>query len=112
MGGAAAHFAPRPQPCLVHTSQRLEDELKQSYATKNFTVKSGLLEIEKKYRHFIYSSHDVEVGCVGERVLGAYERGVLGKESACLVSANRPLGWADGGRSQYAKQGVVDKLQQ
>lgn len=63
-------LTPGPQPCLVHTSQRLEDELKQSYATKNFTVKSGLLEIEKKYRHFIYSSHDVEVGCVGKRVLG------------------------------------------
>lgn len=76
----------------MHTFQRLEDELKQSYATKNFTVKSGLLEIEKKYRHFIYSSHDVEVGCVGERVLGADKGGVPGKECACLGFCKQALG--------------------
>lgn len=30
--------------------QFLEQELKQSYTTKNFTLKSGLLELEKQYR--------------------------------------------------------------
>jgi hypothetical protein len=30
--------------------QFLEHELKQSYTTKNFTLKSGLLELEKQYR--------------------------------------------------------------
>jgi hypothetical protein len=39
----------------------LEAELKQSYATKNFTLRDGLLEIEKNYRDFIHQSKDVEV---------------------------------------------------
>lgn len=30
--------------------QVLEHDLKQSYTTKNFTLKSGLLELEKRYR--------------------------------------------------------------
>ncbi len=42
--------------------QKLESELKQSYATKNYTLKSGLLDIEKRFRGFIYASQDVEVG--------------------------------------------------
>lgn len=42
-------------------AQRLEVELKQSYATKNFTLRDGLLEIEKNYRDFIHQSEDVEV---------------------------------------------------
>jgi hypothetical protein len=36
--------------------QRLESELKASYATKNFTIKNGMLEIEKQYRITIESS--------------------------------------------------------
>lgn len=36
-------------------------ELKQSYATKNFSLRDGLLEIEKNYRDFIHQSEDVEV---------------------------------------------------
>eukprot|EP00798_Chlamydomonas_sp_ICE-L_P021522 gene21522-28509_t len=40
--------------------QKLEGELKQSYATKNYTLKSGLLDIEKRYRDYIYASPDVE----------------------------------------------------
>eukprot|EP00198_Chlamydomonas_reinhardtii_P010266 XP_001699603.1 predicted protein [Chlamydomonas reinhardtii] len=46
--------------------QRLEGELQRSYATKNFTLKNGLLEIEKAYRDFISSSAPVQnlsVGC-------------------------------------------------
>ncbi|MEW5316426.1 MAG: hypothetical protein WDW38_007801 [Sanguina aurantia] len=39
---------------------KLEAELKQSYSTKNFTVKSGLLDIEKAYRDFIDSHKDVQ----------------------------------------------------
>lgn len=38
----------RATPCL--RLQFLEHELKQSYTTKNFTLKSGLLELEKQYR--------------------------------------------------------------
>jgi hypothetical protein len=30
--------------------QFLSEELKQSYTTKNFTLKSGLLDLEKQYR--------------------------------------------------------------
>lgn len=33
--------------------QFLEVELKQSYATKNFTLKNALLELEKQYRQYI-----------------------------------------------------------
>lgn len=40
---------------ILHThnpnNQFLEHELKQSYTTKNFTLKSGLLELEKQYRY-------------------------------------------------------------
>ena len=46
---------------FVLWAQRLEAELKQSYATKNFTLRDGLLEIEKRYRAFIYKSEDAEV---------------------------------------------------
>lgn len=35
---------------LFAAPQFLEHELKQSYTTKNFTLKSGLLELEKQYR--------------------------------------------------------------
>eukprot|EP00955_Chlamydomonas_euryale_P044610 352927-Chlamydomonas_euryale.AAC.6 len=42
---------PRPNPHRrPKCRQRLEAELKQSYATKNFTLKSGLLEMEKAHR--------------------------------------------------------------
>lgn len=51
--------------CAVAWLQRLELELKQSYATKNFTLKSGLMEIEKSYHDFIHAREDVEVrGCL------------------------------------------------
>ena len=46
---------------MSYVSQRLEVELKQSYATKNFSLRDGLLEIEKNYRDFIHQSEDVEV---------------------------------------------------
>ena len=49
-------------PVQLDTPQKLEAELKQSYATKNYTLKSGLLDIEKRFRSFIYASQDVEVG--------------------------------------------------
>ncbi|KAF5836285.1 hypothetical protein DUNSADRAFT_6162 [Dunaliella salina] len=39
---------------------RLEVELRQSYSTKNFTLKSGLLDIEKRHREFIYDNPDIE----------------------------------------------------
>ena len=39
--------------------QRLEGELRQSYATKNFTLRSGLMEIEKVYRDYIESKEEV-----------------------------------------------------
>ncbi|GAX82274.1 hypothetical protein CEUSTIGMA_g9703.t1 [Chlamydomonas eustigma] len=45
---------------LERKVQKLEAELKQSYATKNFTLRDGLLEIEKNYRDFIHQSEDVE----------------------------------------------------
>lgn len=35
--------------CIYGMLQRLEVELKQSYSTKNYAVKSGLLEVEKKW---------------------------------------------------------------
>jgi hypothetical protein len=38
-------------PCCL--LKFLEHELKQSYTTKNFTVKSGLLDLEKQYRPHI-----------------------------------------------------------
>jgi hypothetical protein len=41
--------------------QRLEAELRQSYQTKNYTLKNGLLEIEKEYHDFIHARADVEV---------------------------------------------------
>lgn len=34
--------------CVATFVQRLEAELKQSYATKNYAVKTGLLDLEKK----------------------------------------------------------------
>lgn len=40
--------------------QRLEVELKQSYATKNFTLKNGLLDIEKRYRDLIVTDTGVQ----------------------------------------------------
>ncbi|GLI62793.1 hypothetical protein VaNZ11_005541 [Volvox africanus] len=46
--------------------QRLEGELQRSYATKNFTLKSGLLEIEKAYRDFISGSPAVQ--CLWDEV--------------------------------------------
>lgn len=49
--------------------QKLEGELKQSYATKNFTLKSGLLEIEKKYRASIYGHEELEVGVGGGKFM-------------------------------------------
>ncbi|KAL6764159.1 hypothetical protein V8C86DRAFT_1677915 [Haematococcus lacustris] len=45
---------------LERKVQRLEAELKQSYASKNFTLKSGLLEIEKRYRDAIYGREELE----------------------------------------------------
>ncbi|KAG1670445.1 hypothetical protein FOA52_010181 [Chlamydomonas sp. UWO 241] len=39
---------------------RLEAELRQSYQTKNYTLKNGLLEIEKEYHDFIHARADVE----------------------------------------------------
>ncbi|KXZ53993.1 hypothetical protein GPECTOR_5g105 [Gonium pectorale] len=45
---------------LERKVQRLEVELQRSYATKNFTLKNGLLEIEKAYRDFISASPAVQ----------------------------------------------------
>ncbi|KAG2486989.1 hypothetical protein HYH03_014361 [Edaphochlamys debaryana] len=45
---------------LERKIQRLEGELQRSYATKNFTLKNGLLEIEKAYRDFITASPAVQ----------------------------------------------------
>ena len=40
--------------------QVLQAELKQSYATKNFALKSGMLELEKKYRDLVYGCEAVQ----------------------------------------------------
>ncbi len=45
---------------LERKVQRLEAELQRSYATKNYSLKTGLLEIEKAYRDFITSSTAVQ----------------------------------------------------
>ncbi len=55
----ACPFSPRP-PRRPPPTQRLEGELQRSYATKNFTLKNGLLEIEKAYRDYISSSPAVQ----------------------------------------------------
>jgi hypothetical protein len=47
--------------CYLCAVQRLEVELRQSYSTKNFTLKSGLLDIEKRHRDFIYENPAIEV---------------------------------------------------
>lgn len=55
-------FVPSPSCCQAHgimlprcptASQFLEVELKNSYSTKNFTLKKELLELEKQYRAHI-----------------------------------------------------------
>jgi hypothetical protein len=86
---------PYPPPPSTHThtpSQFLEAELKQSYATKNFTVKSGLLELEKLYRSRIDEQPDMAalwadvtvllvgggVGGLRECVVGEGGRGLCG----------------------------------
>lgn len=44
--------------CVVE--QVLQAELKQSYSTKNFALKSGVLEVEKRYRDLIYGSEALQ----------------------------------------------------
>ncbi len=59
-------------PGHVHDgAQKLELDLKQSYATKNFTLKQGLLDLEKKYRAHIYGHPDMEVRARFARALAA-----------------------------------------
>lgn len=48
-------------PCRLPpaTPQKLETDLKSSYSAKNFTLKYGLLQIEKRWRSFILETQDV-----------------------------------------------------
>jgi hypothetical protein len=69
--------------CVRCVLQFLEHELKQSYTTKNFTLKSGLLELEKTYRWG--SSSSSSRGSKDSLVTALVHKRV--SEGACLQSA-------------------------
>jgi hypothetical protein len=91
-GGAGGGGGACPQHCftgglllppVMHWLKFLEAELKASYATKNFTIKNALLELEKRHRAAIDAD-------------GAMQA-LWADVAELLVSTSASL-WAGGGR--------------